>query len=65
MIKNKKIAFVLFVVLFLALWTALDWLYSALITKSSFHWTAAADLFTPLAVAIAVGYFAFLRKGKK
>lgn len=64
MLKNKYAAFGLFVILFLVLWNVLDFLYATLITKSAYQFGAGADLAMPLAVALAIGYLQFLRKGK-
>ncbi len=62
MIKNKYIAFGLFVVLFMAFWNLLDYLYSTFIAKSAYQFGAGIDLGLPIVVAIVAGYFAFLRK---
>jgi len=64
MIKNKKAAFGLFVVLCLIFWNIMDYLYSTFITKSAFQFAAGSDLILPLVVSIVVGYFAFLRERK-
>ena len=62
MIKNKKTVFGLFVVLFLLFWNLLDFLYSTLVAGSSYQFAAGIDLVSPLAAAIVIGYFLFLRK---
>lgn len=61
MMKNKNVAFVLFVVLFIACWNLLDFIWSALITKSPYIFSAGTDLGIPLVAALIIGYFLFLR----
>ena len=65
MIKNKYVAFGLFVALFLALWQLLDFLYNTFITKIGYQFSPIIDLIVPLAVAITIGCLLFLRKKKK
>lgn len=62
MVKNKTLAFVLFIALFLIIWNLLDFLYSALITGNGYGFAAGGDLFIPLVVSVVVGYLFFLRK---
>ena len=62
MIKNKTVAFVLFIVVFLLIWNAVDYLYSAVITKSAFHFATGLDLIVPLVVSVVIGTLLFLRK---
>ena len=62
MIKNKYVAFGLFVVLFFALWHLLDFLYNTFITKIGYQFSPIIDLAVPLVVAVTVGYLLFLRK---
>lgn len=61
MIKNKYVAFGLFVVLFMVGWNLLDFIWSALITKSPYNFSAGTDLAIPLVSALVIGYFLFLR----
>lgn len=61
MIKNKYVAFGLFVVLFMVGWNLLDFIWSALITKSPYIFSAGTDLAIPLVAALVIGYFLFLR----
>jgi hypothetical protein len=62
MIKNKSVAFVLFVVLCILLWNILELIYASFITKSGYHFDPAKSIGTPAAVSIMVGYLLFLRK---
>ena len=61
MLKNRKAAFVLFIVLFLLFWNAMGYLY-AVITKGAFHFTAGSDLILPLVVSAVIGGLVFLRE---
>ena len=62
MIKNKYVAFVLFVIAFLAFWNLADYLYTTFITNGTYHFTAGADGALPVVSAIIPGYLLFLRK---
>lgn len=62
MVKNKTLAFVLFVALFLIIWNLLDFLYSVIFTGNGYGFAAGGDLFIPLVVGVASGYLLFLRK---
>jgi F0F1-type ATP synthase membrane subunit a len=61
MVKDKKTAFVIFVMIFTALWNLLDFLYSTLITKSGYQFKSTTDLMIPLGLALVLGYLQFLR----
>jgi len=54
MIKNKKLAFGLFVVLFMAFWNLLDFIWTAVISGSSYHFSSGTDLAIPLILAIVM-----------
>ena len=62
MIKNKVVAFILFMVLFLVCWNMLDLLYCAVITHSSYQFAGFGDLGLPACLAVISGYLFFLRK---
>ena len=64
MIKNKYVAFGLFVVLFFAFWHLLDFLYNTLITKNGYQFSPIIDLTIPLVAAVTIGYLLFIRKKK-
>lgn len=51
-------------VLFLALWHLLDFLYNTFITKIGYQFSPIIDLTVSLIVAVTVGYLLFLRKKK-
>ena len=62
MIKNKYAAFVLFVIVFLALWNLADYLYTSFIVSGTYHFAAGTDGALPAALAIVSGYLLFVRK---
>ncbi len=62
MVKNKYLAYVLFVVLMIVFWNLIDFLYSSVITHNGYQFGIVGDLAIPLVVAVAVGYLLFLRK---
>ena len=65
MIKNKYVAFGLFILFFCAFWNLLEYLYSAFITHSAWQFTAGLDLGAPFLAAVIIGCLLFLRgKGK-
>ena len=64
MIKNKIVSLILFIVVFLLIWNALDYLYSVVITNNAFHFAAGLDLIVPLVVSAVIGTLLFLRDKK-
>ena len=62
MIKNKYAAFTIYMIVVLAVWNLLDYLYSTFITHSGYRFGAGIDLGLPVVVGGVVGYFLFLRK---
>ena len=62
MIKNKYVAFILFIIIFLAFWNLADYLYTTFITSGAYHFAAGTDGVLPAAVAIVSGYLLFMRK---
>ncbi|MCR4962370.1 MAG: hypothetical protein K6B40_00660 [Firmicutes bacterium] len=65
MMKNKYIAFALFVVLVIAFWNLFEYLFSTFITGNVYQFSAGNDLGFPLAVAAVMGYLLFLHKKSK
>ena len=65
MIKNKYAAFALFTALCIVFCNVLDYLYVTFITQNAYQFTVTDDLLIPLAVAIVIGLFLFLRKPAK
>lgn len=61
MIKNKYVAFGIFVVCSVVLWNLLDYIYNVIITKSAFHFAFSSNLLLPLSLAIVAGYLFYLR----
>ncbi len=64
-IKNRKVAFGIYVVLCLVFWNLLDFAWAVLISKSSYHFSGGRDLGIPLGLAIISGYLLFLRNNTK
>lgn len=62
MIKNKYVAFVLFVIAFLAFWNLADYLYTTFITNGAYHFAAGSDGTLPVGIALVSGYLLFVRK---
>ena len=65
MIKNRTVAFVIFVVLFMIFWNLLDFIWATLITKNPYRFSAGTDLGFPLVIALVIGYLLFLRDSSK
>ena len=61
MIKDKRVAFALFTVVFVVLWNLLDFLWAVLVTGNGYHFSAGMDLAAPLDPALVIGYLLFLR----
>ncbi len=61
-VRNKYVAFVLFIIAFLALWNLADYLYTSFITRETYHFAAGADGVIPATLAIVSGYLLFIRK---
>lgn len=61
-LKNKYLAYALFIVIVVGFFNLFDYIYSEFITKSGFQFTAAADIGLPALVAAIMGYLLFLRK---
>ena len=64
MIKNKNVTFGLYVVVFVAFWNLLDFLWCVLISKTAYQFRTVSDLMLPLVLAIVSGYLFFLRDSK-
>ena len=62
MIKNRFLAFGLFIVCFVAFWNLIDFLYTTFISDSEYHFGVGLDLSLPIIVAIVIGFYLFLRK---
>ena len=62
MVKNKFVAFVLFVIVFLACWNLVDYLYTTFITKEAYHFAVGTDGVLPVVVAMVSGYLFIVRK---
>ena len=61
MIKNRAVAFAIFVVVFMAFWNLLELLWCTFITKGDYHFSAGSDLGIPFGLALVLGYLLFLR----
>lgn len=62
MIKNKYVGFVLYVVIFFALWNLADFLYATFIAHGAYHFSLGTDGAIPVAAAIVSGYLLFVRR---
>ena len=62
MIKNRYVAFGLFVVLFVLFFNVLDVLYSVWIAGGAYRFSAGLDLGVPLLPGLLIGYVLFLHK---
>lgn len=56
MIRNKKTAFAIYVVLFILMWNLAEILWLTFVDGSGYVLTAGVDIATPLIVAIVTGY---------
>lgn len=65
MIKDKRVAFVIFVVAFVAIWNLCEILYATFITKSAYQFKPLYDLGGPLLAANILGFILFLRNNDK
>ncbi len=61
MIRSRVLAFVLFVVIVIALMNLFEALFSAVFTHSAYAFSFSKGVLFPLVVSTVVGYFAFLR----
>lgn len=62
MIKNKSVAFVLFVVVCLAVWNILAFVYGSFISGNGYQFEASKGIGMPAIISIMIGYLLFLRK---
>ncbi|MBE5870093.1 MAG: hypothetical protein E7294_02350 [Lachnospiraceae bacterium] len=62
MIKNKFGMFVVYCVMFTLFWNLMDYVHATVIMKGAFSFDPGRNLTEPLAIAVAVGYFLYLRK---
>ncbi len=62
MIKNKYLAFGLFIIIFVLFENLLDFLYSVFIIRSAYTFSVSVNLTAPLTIGAVVGYIIFLRK---
>ena len=60
MIKDKKTAFVIYVVLFIVLWNLADLIWNTVISGGGYDFAVGMDIGTPLVVALVTGYLFFL-----
>lgn len=62
MIKNKTVAFVIFVLVGIAIWNICELIYTSFITKSGYQFDATECIGKPALLAVLVGYALFLTK---
>ncbi|MDO5439269.1 MAG: hypothetical protein Q4F09_04515 [Erysipelotrichaceae bacterium] len=58
MIRNKYLAFALFVLFYTIFWNLMLWVFN----QSTFAFTVPGNVIVPLATAIVLGYLFYLRK---
>ena len=59
--KNKWVAFVLFIVFVVIFWNILDAAYHLIITRSGLSFSAGFDLALPVVIGAAMGFLLYLR----
>jgi hypothetical protein len=64
MVKNRFVAFLIFVALFFIIWNILDLIFNAFITRSGYRFTTIGDVYLPLVLGLILGCLFFLRKKK-
>ena len=65
MIRNRYLAYALYVATFVVFWNLLDYLLGTFLIGSGYRFTVARELVEPLVVGALIGYFAYLRGKKK
>ena len=59
---DKKAAFAIYIVIFMAVWQLLEFLYGRFITGSGFQFSVMSNIVFPLILAAVTGYFAVMKK---
>ena len=59
---DKKAAFAIYIVIFMAVWQLLEFLYGRFITGSGFQFSVMSNIVFPLVLAAVTGYFAVMKK---
>ena len=59
---DKKAAFAIYIVIFMAVWQLLEFLYGRFITGSGFQFSVMSNIVFPLVVGAATGYFSVMKK---
>ena len=62
MIKDKRIAFALYVILFVVFWNILDILYMTFVSGTGYTAGKGFDIDTPLLLGLVTGYLFFIAK---
>ena len=62
MIKDKRVAFGLFVVLVAIFWNVLEFLYGTFITHNGYTFSVGTGMMLPLGLSLVLGYLLFLRR---
>lgn len=62
MIKNKAVAFIVFIIVFFAVWNLCDFLFTTFINNSVFNFTVLGNAIVPTVVAVVVGFITVFRK---
>ena len=62
MIRNKYMAFALYVFLTLVFYNALDYIHKAFVTGAGYHFNLITDLITPVLIGICLFLLTTMRK---
>ena len=62
MIKDKKVAFGLFVAVVVIFWNILEFLYGTFITHNGYTFSMGTGVMLPLGLSLVVGYLLILRR---
>ena len=62
---RKVAAFILYLTLFVAFWNAIDWLFTAFVTRSSYQFSVQDGLIFPLIMGTVLEVVPYLRKKKQ
>ena len=62
MIRNKYAAFVLYVVLTVVFYNALDYVHKTFVTGAGYHFTLGTDLITPVLIGCCIFFLTTMRK---
>ena len=62
---NRKIGFIIYVIVFQVCWHLLDLAYNTFITGRGYQFDSGIDIAFPIVLALLTGYFFVLKRGEK